>query len=188
MVLEKVTPAPGTGRAGPRDSSVWTSTRGRAPSTGSVVRATVLVIGALVVLAPIIWAVLSSFKTPTELAARPPSIVPRNPTTANYTDALTSFDFTTYFLNSTIVTVVATVLTLAVNSTAAYALAKYNFRGRDTLFLITLATIMIPLQVIFLPVFQVVSSGARSSAPKSEKCTRRSRACSRKSASSWGKK
>ena len=41
---------------------------------------------------------------------------------------------------------------------AAYALAKYNFRGRDALFLITLATIMIPLQVIFLPVYQMVSS------------------------------
>ncbi|WP_051581318.1 carbohydrate ABC transporter permease [Pseudonocardia acaciae] len=136
----------------------WTSTTGRVPSTADVARATALTAGALVMLAPIVWAALSSFKTPTELARRPPTVLPQAPTTANYTEALTAFNFGGYFLNSAFVTVVATALTLAVNSMAAFALAKYNFRGRDTLFLISLATIMIPLQVIFLPVFQVVSS------------------------------
>ena len=48
-------------------------------------------------------------------------------------------------------------LTLVINSMAAFALAKYNFRGRNALFLLTLATIMIPLQVILLPVYRVVS-------------------------------
>ena len=136
----------------------WTSVAGRRPSTGSVVRGTLLTAGALAVLAPVVWAVLSSLKTPTELAARPPTILPRHPSLANYTDALGSFNFAHYFLNSLTVTVAATALTLTINSMAAYALAKYNFRGRDTLFLITLATIMIPLQVILLPVYQVVSS------------------------------
>ncbi|GAA5153861.1 hypothetical protein GCM10023321_24780 [Pseudonocardia eucalypti] len=137
----------------------WTSVGGRrAPGTGDVLRTTVLLAGALVVLAPIVWAALSSLKSPTELAQRPPSPLPRDPSLDNYTEALTSFEFGHYFLNSAIVTVAATVLTLTVNSMAAFALAKYNFRGRDTLFLVSLATIMIPLQVIFLPVFQVVSS------------------------------
>jgi alpha-1,4-digalacturonate transport system permease protein len=155
MVLER--PAPPVGRPAIA-ARRWTSTSGRAPSTLDVVRATVLIAGALIVLAPIVWAAVSSFKTPSELAQRPPTLFPQQPTAANYTEALTSFDFPLYFLNSTLVTVLATALTLAVNSMAAYALAKYNFRGRDTLFLITLATIMIPLQVIFLPVYQVVSS------------------------------
>ena len=76
----------------------------------------------------------------------------------NYTEALTAFDFGRYFLNSASSSPCSPpLLTLVVNSMAAYALAKYNFRGRDTLFLITLATIMIPLQVIFLPVYQVVA-------------------------------
>lgn len=136
----------------------WSSTTGRTPSTGTIVRGTVLTAGALVVLVPIVWAVLSSLKTPEELARRPPTLWPQDLTIGNYTEALTAFDFPQYFLNSAIVTVLATALTLVVNSMAAYALSKYNFRGRDTLFVITLATIMIPLQVIFLPVYQVVSS------------------------------
>ncbi|WP_083441151.1 carbohydrate ABC transporter permease [Nitriliruptor alkaliphilus] len=161
MAVGQVTSAPRrTQRAGSRPSrnNGWTSTTGKRPSTGAVVRATILTAGALLTLVPIVWAVLSSLKSPEELAQRPPTLFPRDLTLGNYTEALTSFDFPLYFFNSTFVTVVATLLTLAVNSMAAWALAKYNFRGRDTLFVITLATIMIPLQVIFLPVYQVVAS------------------------------
>lgn len=130
----------------------------RPPSTGSVIRATLLIAGAIVMLIPVVWAVLSSFKDTSELAQRPPTLIPSDPTFANYTEALTSFSFLTYFKNSVIVTVGATALTLLINSMAAFALSKYNFRGRNGLFLLTLATIMIPLQVILLPVYQVVAS------------------------------
>jgi alpha-1,4-digalacturonate transport system permease protein len=130
----------------------------RPPSTAAVVRATLLTAGAIIMLIPVVWAVLSSFKNQTELALRPPTVIPLEPTLGNYTEALTSFSFLSYFKNSVIVTVAATVLTLTINSMAAFALAKYNFRGRDFLFLLTLATIMIPLQVILLPVYQVVAS------------------------------
>ena len=151
--VDRSRPATGGG------SGRWVSTSDRRPpSTGVVVRATVLVVGAILMLIPIVWAVLSSFKSRTELASRPPSVLPERFGIDNYTGALSSFNFGQYFLNSVIVTVAATVLTLAINSMAAYALAKYNFRGRDFLFLLTLATIMIPLQVILLPVYQVVSS------------------------------
>jgi alpha-1,4-digalacturonate transport system permease protein len=130
----------------------------RPPSTAAVIRATLLTGGAVLMVAPIVWAALSSFKTPSELAQSPPTLLPGQIAASNYTEALTSFNFAQYFLNSVIVTVAATALTLAINSMAAYALAKYNFRGRDTLFLITLSTIMIPIQVILLPVYQVVAS------------------------------
>jgi alpha-1,4-digalacturonate transport system permease protein len=137
----------------------WTSTSpGRKPpSPGSIVRGVVLTAGALLMIAPIVWAALSSMKTPTELAERRPSLLPDQLSVENYTGALQTFDFSRYFLNSIIVTVAATALTLTINSMAAFALAKYNFRGRDALFLLTLATIMIPLQVILLPVYRVVS-------------------------------
>lgn len=144
-------PAPGT--------STWRGAAGgRPPSTSSIVRGVVLTAGAILMLIPVAWAVLSSFKDQTELALRPPTIIIQDPTVANYTEALTSFNFVDYFRNSVIVTLAATALTLAINSMAAFALAKYNFRGRDFLFLLTLATIMIPLQVILLPVYQVVAS------------------------------
>ncbi len=141
---------------GPRN---WTSmTPGRRPpSVSAVVRGTVLVTVALVMVAPIAWAVLSSMKSKNELAERTPSLLPDQLSLSNYTEALDRFDFVRYFTNSVIVTVAATVLTLTINSMAAFALAKYNFRGRNALFLLTLATIMIPLQVILLPVYRVVS-------------------------------
>jgi alpha-1,4-digalacturonate transport system permease protein len=136
----------------------WTSTSGRTPATGAVVRTTLLVVGAIIVVAPLVWAGLSSFKGPVELAAQPPTLYPHDPTADGYTTGLAAFDFPRFLANSVIVTVAATALTLLINSLAAFALAKYNFRGRDLLFLITLATIMIPLQVILLPVYQVVSA------------------------------
>jgi alpha-1,4-digalacturonate transport system permease protein len=68
------------------------------------------------------------------------------------------YNYKRYFMNSVIVTSVATLLTLLINSMAAYAFAKYNFRGRDGLFVMTLAMIMIPLQVILIPIYLVVSS------------------------------
>lgn len=132
--------------------------RPRRPSAVSVARTGVLSAGALLVAAPVAWAILSSFKTPVELARRPPTILPAHFGPDNFAEALGAFDFARYLSNSVIVTVAATVLTLVINSLAAYALAKYRFRGRDALFLLTLATIMIPLQVILLPVYQMVSS------------------------------
>jgi alpha-1,4-digalacturonate transport system permease protein len=136
----------------------WTSTGGRGrPSTGTVLRVAGLLAGSLIVLVPVIWTVLSSFKTQTELARRPPRVLPGQLSFENYSEALTSFDFGHYLFNSVVVTVGATLLTLAINSMAAYALAKYNFRGRNALFLLTLSVIMIPLQVILLPVYQTVS-------------------------------
>lgn len=136
----------------------WTSTGKNKVTSTDALRVAILVTAALVALIPIVWLVLGSFKTPTELSARPPSLLPESWGLSNYTDALTRFDFTTYLFNSVVVTIAATTLTLVINSMAAYALAKYNFRGKNGLFLLTLATIMIPLQVILIPVYQVVAS------------------------------
>jgi alpha-1,4-digalacturonate transport system permease protein len=111
-----------------------------------------------VILAPVLWFVLSSFKDATELGARPPKIFPTEWAFSNYTEAFQMYNYMRYFTNSVIVTSVATILTLIINSMAAYAFAKYNFRGRDGLFVMTLAMIMIPLQVILIPIYLVVSS------------------------------
>ena len=151
-----MTATPATAPA--RPGSTWTSTGHRRPPTlGLVIRYTVLVTTALIVLVPLVWTVLSSFKTELELAARPPRPLPANFNFDNYTGALESFAFGTYLMNSTIVTVGATILTLVINTMCAYGLAKYNFRGRNLLFLLVLATIMVPLQVILIAVYQVAA-------------------------------
>ncbi|MDR7276867.1 carbohydrate ABC transporter permease [Catenuloplanes atrovinosus] len=138
--------------------STWRSATGRRPpATGQVLAYTLLIALSLVVLVPIVWAVLSSFKTQAELAARPPSPLPASFAPTNYTEALRTFDFGVYLRNSVVVTVAATALTLVINTMAAYGLAKYNFRGRTVLFLVTLGTIMIPLQVILISVYEVAA-------------------------------
>jgi len=76
----------------------------------------------------------------------------------NYEQGITSFDFGVYLRNSTIVTVVATALTLIVNSMAAFALSKYKFKGSTTIFLIMIATLMVPTTVILVPEFLIITS------------------------------
>jgi alpha-1,4-digalacturonate transport system permease protein len=137
----------------------WSSLSGKKPpSVGTVVRTTFLLAMTFVILAPVLWFVLSSFKDATDLGARPPKILPTRWAFENYTEAFQMYNYMRYFMNSVIVTTVATILTLLINSMAAYAFAKYNFRGRDGLFVMTLAMIMIPLQVILIPIYLVVSS------------------------------
>ncbi len=76
----------------------------------------------------------------------------------NYTVGVQSFNFITYLINSVIVTVLSTLITLAVNSMAAFSLSKYRYAGRDVFFLVMLSTLMVPLSVILVPAFLVVNS------------------------------
>ena len=75
----------------------------------------------------------------------------------NYTDLFARFNFLRYFWNSLFITVVATLIMLLVNSMAAFALAKYQFRGRMTVFVVIIATLMIPPTIVLVPLFLVVN-------------------------------
>jgi alpha-1,4-digalacturonate transport system permease protein len=77
---------------------------------------------------------------------------------SNYGDLFGKFTFGTYLWNSVFITVIATLLTLLVNSMAAFALSKYNFRGQKSVFLLIIATLMIPPTIILVPVFLVINS------------------------------
>jgi alpha-1,4-digalacturonate transport system permease protein len=75
----------------------------------------------------------------------------------NYTCGIAAFDFGTYLRNSVAVTVFATVLTLLINSMAAFGLSKYRFAERNAISLVIVSTLMIPLPVILIPVFLVIT-------------------------------
>ncbi len=75
----------------------------------------------------------------------------------NYTGAINRFPFMTYLRNTVVVTVAATLLTLLVNSMAAFGLSKYKFKGRDFLFLVMISTLMVPVSVILIPAFLVIA-------------------------------
>jgi len=78
--------------------------------------------------------------------------------TGNYTEPFVHFDFLLYLKNSIFVTVVATLITLVTNSMAAFALSKYQFRGRSAVMLLILATLMVPLSVILVPLYSIIST------------------------------
>ncbi len=186
-----------------------------------VISYTYLALGVVIMFGPIVWLVLSSFKTSGEIIKFPPRFLPYRQETAvvagyeeplplyqitfndgsiqtlaqvrrigleaqmidpvnpgeiikvninqrqpvervyfglsNYIEGVESFNFGLYLWNSVVVTVVATLLTLLVNSMAAFALSKYKFRGRQTIFLIMISTLMVPLSVVLVPVFLVIT-------------------------------
>jgi len=107
----------------------------------------------IVFLFPVLWVLVSSFKSQTELFTYPLTIFPHHLTLENYTAAFRSGRFGVYFSNSIFVAVVSTAITILINTMAGYALSKYIFRGRDTIFFVMIATLMIPLQVIMVPIF-----------------------------------
>ncbi len=119
---------------------------------------TLLAVLSVIYLFPVLWVVLSSFKNQTELYQWPPSIFPAEPVFTNYLDAFKSGNFDVYFMNSAIVTITSTILLLIINSMAGFALAKYRFRGDTFLLIAFISTLMIPLEVIMIPIFKVISS------------------------------
>jgi len=180
-----------------------------------------LIMGILLMFGPVLWLVLSSFKTEAALERFPPTLLPytqqtvavegyddplhlfkmtageyegrtlaqlrrvglqaqmidpakpderlrvsindREPVeeiylaTENYTSLFERFNFLRFFWNSTFITVTATALMLLVNSMAAFALSKYEFRGRTAVLLIVIGTLMIPQTVVLVPLFLVVT-------------------------------
>lgn len=102
---------------------------------------------------PAFWVLLSSLKTQSELFTYPLTFFPARPTLANYFAAFRSGQFALFFRNSAFVAVVSTIITVLINVMAGYALSKYFFKGRDVIFFVMIATLMIPLQVIMIPIF-----------------------------------
>jgi multiple sugar transport system permease protein len=118
----------------------------------------VLVAGALVTLTPLLWMVSASFMSPGEANSFPPRLLPQFPTLQNYVDLFTRLNLTRYFLNSTVVAVSATLISLLINSMAGYAFAKLRFAGRERVFRLLLAALVIPAQVGMLPLFLLLKA------------------------------
>ncbi len=114
-----------------------------------------LTLYALVTLSPFLWMLITSFKEPADLFRLPPSFVPTQLFTdapfANYTSVLTERDFTTYFVNSLIVSTSASIGQVITCAMAGYVFAKVPFRGRNFLFAVVLATAFVPNEVTIIP-------------------------------------
>jgi len=119
----------------------------------SAARWVALVGVAFVMLAPFLWMVIASLKDDIDIQRVPPSLLPDPVTGANYSRATEAFPFWHFMANSVGVALASTFLQLFLASTAAYAFARIEFRGRNLLFGLYLATMMIPMQVVIVPLF-----------------------------------
>lgn len=115
-----------------------------------------LAILCFIFLMPIVWVIFSSFKPSGELFSWPPRLIAEHPTLGNYVAAIAKGDFLQYFENTVFVSIVATILTVVVNVMSGYAFAKYDFKGCKILFAIVICTLMVPLEVIMIPIFKVI--------------------------------
>lgn len=125
---------------------------------GMVAGNIIMWIVALLFLFPALWIVLCSFKPGNELFSIPPTLFPENPSFASYLTTWQENNFLQYFVNSMIVAVASTLITLLINTMAGFAFAKYRFKGRDFIFMALLTTMMLPTEVIMRPTFTVVSA------------------------------
>jgi multiple sugar transport system permease protein len=111
---------------------------------------------AFLMVVPLIWMVITSVQTLNETRHFPPILVPSGIQWENYTEVLQRAPFARWFLNTLVVTVVVVVGNLLFCSLAGYAFARIKFFGRDVVFILVLATLMIPFQVIMIPTFLIV--------------------------------
>ncbi|HEY8437243.1 MAG TPA: carbohydrate ABC transporter permease [Candidatus Limnocylindrales bacterium] len=114
----------------------------------------VLTAFAAVTVFPFLWMLLTSLKGPSDpIASVPPQLIPAHPTFQNYERVLNSLPVLSFFQNSIIVSVAVTVLNVLVSAMAAYPLAKMRFRGREAIFYLLLATLIVPAQLTYIPSF-----------------------------------
>jgi multiple sugar transport system permease protein len=112
-----------------------------------------LTVGAAAMLFPFLWMVSTSLKADLELFVTPPRLIPSPFQPENYARVAEAFPLGRFAVNSAVVSVVSTALQLVTSAMGAYAFARLRFRGRDALFLVYLATLMVPLQVTIVPLF-----------------------------------
>ena len=139
--------------SGPVES---TSRGGRLVATALLYVA--VTIGALVMVMPFVWMLLGSVKDIGQLYKVPPNWIPDPFVFQNYTNAWTSVPFATGYMNSAIITVTVVLANLLTCSMAAYAFARIEFPFRKTLFILFLATLMVPEQVTIIPLYIIIKN------------------------------
>jgi multiple sugar transport system permease protein len=130
--------------------------RGRREASGWRIAtyAALIALGALYLL-PLLWMIATSLKTGPQAIANPPTLIPSPIVWGNYPKALTQIDFPLALRNSLVYAVPAVVGTVLSCSLVAYGFARISWPGRDLLFIVLLATMMLPGQVTFIPLYVI---------------------------------
>src|SRR5690606_39514597 len=124
--------------------------------SATIVSHLLLLVGAGLMLVPLIWTLSTSLKTPGSEFSIPVRWIPETWHFENYLEVARRVPLPRWFFNSLVVALAATAGQMLTGSMAGYAFARLRFRGRDTTFLLFLATMMIPPQVTLIPLFIIV--------------------------------
>ena len=122
-----------------------------------ITRYVVAVMIAAFILAPLLWTLICSLKPNSEILQYPPTILPKKITFSHYVELIKDTYFPAYFFNSLVVALVCTPLTLLIATPGAYSLTRFKFRGRDTFATFLLFSYMVPLLLLGLPMFMLMS-------------------------------
>ncbi len=120
---------------------------------GTLAAHVALMLGALVMVMPMLWMVATSLKPPSEIALWPPVFLPKSPGFQNYSGAFAAAPFGRFFLNSVLIAVVSTISVAITSLIAGTVFAKYRFPGRSLLFGLVLATAIVPFEAYMIPLY-----------------------------------
>ena len=117
----------------------------------------VLVLGAIIMIFPFVWMILTSLKTVPESMKVPPTFFPSEVMPGNFGDAMKSLPFLELYLNTGLMVFFRVICAVVFSSMAGYAFAKLNFRGKNLLFGIVLVQMSLPSQIFIIPQYQMVA-------------------------------
>lgn len=137
----------------PIDRMPVRSRRSRRRDRAVLARTVVVGLGALIMLFPFAWMVATSVTSDARLFATPPDLLPDPLVTDSYRRLLGQLPLWRWMFNSMVVAVITTTLQVFTSAMAAYGFTRFTFRGREALFALYLATLMVPLQVLLVPLF-----------------------------------
>src|SRR5213593_675952 len=132
-------------------ASASTYARRSGARRGDVVLAIAMVLLALIFIFPFFWTISSSLKAPSEILTYPPTFVPAVPQWGNYARVFALSPFARWILNTLFVVALGTLGAVLSSSLVAYSFARFQYRGRDFVFMLTLGTLMLPAQVTLIP-------------------------------------
>lgn len=145
-----------TSIASARTATAQRSKRNWSSFIFTVVLHVLLILGAVVMAGPFIWTLLTSLKDNAQAFSIPPAWIPNPAVWSNYPASFQALPFAQAYLNSAYISLIVVAATLITCSMAGYAFARINFPGRNVLFFLFLATLMIPFQVTLIPLFIIM--------------------------------
>ncbi len=118
---------------------------------------TLLILACVIIVLPYVWMISNSFKSTKETLTDPNHLIPRNFTLKGYKDVLFDSPFLKWFLNSSFIALIVVTVVLFSSSLVGYIFSKYNFKLKGLLFMVLLATMMVPAQTTMVPSFLLIS-------------------------------